>query len=272
MIKERNSRIIKFRKKIFKNILDISFAAGINAAHIGGALSCVDIVSVLYSEILNLRKNKLFNLRDRFVLSKGHSCLALYAALIEKKFIEKKILEKTFEKNGSDFPGHPVINKKYGIEFSTGSLGMGLSLGIGMAIALEKKNSKSKTYVLLGDGECNEGSVWESLLFLSHNNLNNLTIVIDKNNFQQTGSTKEIQNNDLVKQVKNFNLDIYEIDGHNINEIYKIFKKPQKKSKLIIANTIKGNKINVFSNKNEWHHAVLTKEIYEKAMEEIDHV
>ena len=136
------NRIKNFAKNIRKNIIFTAFKAGSKSAHIGGALSATDIVAVLYSEIMNIKKTKILDdSRDRFILSKGHACLALYSALVEKKLLKKKDLE-TFESDGSNLLGHPIMNKLSGIEFSTGSLGMGLSLGVGVALAAKKKKKK----------------------------------------------------------------------------------------------------------------------------------
>ena len=160
----------------------------------------MDIIAVLYSSLINFKKNKILDdERDRFILSKGHACLALYAALVEKKILKKKDLD-TFETDGSSLLGHPIMKKKLGIEFSTGSLGMGLALGVGVALAAKIKKKKYSTYVILGDGECNEGSVWEAVLSASQFNLDNLTIIIDRNNFQQTGANSEIMD---LKDMKN---------------------------------------------------------------------
>ena len=165
----------------------------------------------------------------------------MYASLLEKGFLKKEELE-TFEKSGSFLLGHPVINKKKGIEFSTGSLGMGLSLGIGVAISAIKKNLDYKTYVIVGDGECNEGSVWEAALLANHLKLKNLTVIIDKNNFQQTGKNEEILDlGNLTEKWKSFGWETYECDGHDVEHLYKILKKNEnKKPKAIVAKTTKG--------------------------------
>ena len=148
---------------------------------------------------MNFNKTIINNIeRDRFILSKGHGCLAYYGTLVEKKFIAKKELE-TFEKNESNLLGHPVINKNLGIDFSNGSLGMGLSLGIGVAISSKKKKKNFNVYVVIGDGECNEGSVWEAAMAAPNFKLDNLYAIIDKNNYQQTGSNREIMNVESLK-------------------------------------------------------------------------
>ena len=216
----------KKASKLRKHILDAALEAGSSSAHIGGALSFVDIITLLFFKIFNQKNFNPNNyLRDRFILSKGHGCLGLYSALFEKNFLTKKEFF-SFEKNGSKILGHPVINRKLGIEFSNGSLGMGLSLGIGVGLALKKKNIKSQIYVLLGDGECNEGSVWESVISTPKFNLDNITAIIDKNNFQQTGSTKEIMPiNSLKESWKNFGWEVFEVDGHNFDQLHNAFVK-----------------------------------------------
>ena len=261
-----------FAKNVRKKIIFTAYKAGSKSAHIGGALSSADIMATLYADILSLKKSKkLDENRDRFILSKGHACLALYAVLAEKKIINKKDLE-TFETDGSKFLGHPIINKLFGIEFSTGSLGMGLSLGVGTALAAKKKQKNFKTFVIIGDGECNEGLIWEAILSASHFKLDNLTIIVDRNNFQQTGKGSDIMDlKNLKNKFKSFGCDTYEINGHNIKEIKKslTIKTVTNKPKAIIANTIKGKGFKIFENNNEWHHSVITKNIYQKILKEI---
>ena len=260
-------------KNIRKNILFAAYNAGASSAHIGGALSVSDIIAVLFGNIAKIdSKNPLDKNRDRIILSKGHACLALYAVLVEKGFITKEEL-KTFEKSGSFLLGHPVINKQKGIEFSTGSLGMGLSLGIGVAISGKKRKLNFKTYVILGDGECNEGSVWEGAMLASHLKLNNLVVIVDRNNFQQTGKSDDILNlGNLHEKWKSFGWHTKEVDGHNLLEIQTHLKLDEHsdKPKAIIAKTIKGKGLSFAENNNEWHHKVLTKKNYEIALAEIE--
>jgi len=264
--------IKNFSKKIRKHILDMALYAGASSSHFGGALSIVEIISTLFSNQMNLNeKNRYSEKRDRFILSKGHACLAYYAALCEIGFIKKDEL-KTFEKNDSNLLGHPVANKELGIEFSNGSLGMGLSLGIGLCISSKKKKSNFKVYVILGDGECNEGSVWEAMMAASHFKLDNLYTFIDRNNFQQTGSNNEIMSLDNLKaKLTSFGWNTIEIDGHNINEISNSLNlNIENKPTAIIANTVKGKGFSFSENNNSWHHAVLTKSTYEKALTELE--
>ena len=269
---ENINKIKKFSLAMKKNILEMALSAGASSAHFGGALSIVDIVSTLFSYQMKIdKKNALWENRDRFILSKGHACLAYYAALCEIGYISKDEL-KTFEKDGTNLLGHPVRNMNLGIEFSNGSLGMGLSLGIGVAIASKKKKKNNNVYIILGDGECNEGSVWEAAMSAPNFKLDNLYVIIDKNNYQQTGSNNEIMSVDILKDKWNsFGWHTTEIDGHNIEEIFNTFKNfnDKEKPKAIIANTIKGNGFSFSENNNQWHHSVLTKSLFEKAMKEL---
>lgn len=270
---KRESYIKNIAKNVRKKILDISLAAGSSSAHIGGALSSVEIISSLYAYYIKYdTKNPLMETRDRFILSKGHGCLSYYSILSEIGYIPYEDL-LTFEKTGSYLLGHPTINKERGIEFSNGSLGMGLSLGIGVALSLKRKKLSNHIYVLIGDGECNEGSVWESIMCASSLNLDNITIIIDKNNFQQTGSTNEILINDqLQDKLKGFNWNVIDLDGHDILSLLDALDKKfdNLKPKAIVANTIKGKGFSFVENDNSWHHAVLTQKQYDAAIQELN--
>ena len=266
------NKIKKFSLEIRKNILEMALSAGASSAHFGGALSIAEIVSTLFAHQMKIdKKNVNWEKRDRFILSKGHACLAYYAALCEIGYISKDEL-KTFEKNDTNLLGHPVRNIKLGIDFSNGSLGMGLSLGIGVALSSKKRKLNFNVYVILGDGECNEGSVWEAAMAAPNFKLDNLYVIIDKNNFQQTGSNKEIMSVENLKDKwSSFGWHAIELDGHNIEDLFEFFKNSQKinKPKAIIANTVKGKGFSFSENNNQWHHSVLTKSLYEKAIKEI---
>tara|TARA_B100000767_G_scaffold192336_1_gene179503 strand:- start:1428 stop:2255 length:828 start_codon:yes stop_codon:yes gene_type:complete len=265
-------KIEAFSKQIRKKILDLSFYAGSSSSHFGGALSSADIVAVLFGSIMNFNKNNFQNSnRDRFILSKGHGCMVHYAALNVLGIIPDEIL-KTFEKDESDLLGHPVKNSKYGIDFSTGSLGMGLSIGIGLALAFKRKRMENRVFVIVGDGECNEGSIWESALCAPNLNLNNLTVIVDHNNFQQTGSNKEIMDvSNLEKKWSSFNWKTHSVNGHEISEITKILNNHDEKfPQAIIANTIKGKGFSFSENNNDWHHKVMTKKNYDEALKELN--
>mgnify|MGYP003953192917 CR=1 FL=1 len=267
------NKVNNFSKNLKKNILDMALEAGSSSSHFGGALSIVDLISYLFSYKMRIKRDDpTWKDRDRFILSKGHACLAYYAALCEIGYIKKNEL-KTFEKDGSNLLGHPVINRELGIDFSNGSLGMGLSIGIGVSLAIKKRSKNNSVFVILGDGECNEGSVWEAAMAAPNLGTNNLYAIIDKNNFQQTGSNQEIMSCDnLNDKWKSFGWHTAEVDGHDINKIHNIFESLTEvtKPKAIIANTIKGKGFSFSENNNDWHHAVLTKNFYEKAKKELN--
>ena len=265
------SKIKQLAKQIKKNILDMSLVAAERSAHFGGALSTVEILATLYNSILKFdSSNPLWEDRDRFILSKGHGCLGVYSTLCEMGYFKKADLN-LFEQNGSFLLGHPVINKKKGIEFSTGSLGMGLSLGVGVAIAAKKNKKNYKVFVLMGDGECNEGSIWEASMSAAHFKLDNITAIIDNNNLQQTGSNEEIMSSaDLGSKWRSFNWDVIEIDGHNIEQILKAFNHVSDRPKLILAKTLKGKGFRFAENNNDWHHKIMTKKQYEEALKELE--
>ena len=261
-----------FSKEMRKNILEMSLTAGANSSHFGGALSIVEIVASIFCYMMKIdKKNPSWNERDRFILSKGHACLAYYAALCEIGYIGKDKI-KTFEQNGSDLLGHPVMNKKIGIEFSNGSLGMGLSLGIGLAVASKKRNKNFNVFTIIGDGECNEGSVWEAAMAAPNLKLKNLYTFIDNNNFQQTGSNKDIMYiGNIAKKWESFGWHVTELDGHNIDELIDFFKNTKNIDlpKVAIAKTVKGKGFSFSENNNDWHHSILSKSFYEKALQEI---
>jgi transketolase len=252
-------KTIEFAKNLRKNILKMSLSAGSASSHFGGALSCIDIVAVLFQNVINFNQNNYKELsRDRFVLSKGHACMSLYSVLKEIGIIfEEEMLR--FEKSDSFLLGHPIKNLEKGIELSTGSLG------------IKKNKVDSKVYVIIGDGECNEGSIWEVALSAPKFNLNNLCVILDRNNFQQTGLGKDILDlNPLQDKWKSFNWDVLEIDGHNYTDIYNSLIKPSDKPKIIIANTIKGKGFSFSENDNSWHHRVLTNNQYQEALIELE--
>jgi transketolase len=248
-------------------------AAGADSSHFGGGLSIIEITATLYGAIMRYdNNNPEWSERDRFILSKGHGVLGYYTALVEAGFIPVEDL-MTFEKSESYLLGHPVINRKKGIEFSNGSLGMGLSLGIGVALAGKRKKNKHNVYVVMGDGECNEGSVWEAAMAASQFKLDNLVGIIDKNNFQQTGANSDIMSvGDLTAKWSSFGWDVIEVDGHNVSELYDAFtrEKSSEKPVAIVARTVKGKGFSFSENDNEWHHKVLTNKQHQIAITELD--
>ena len=267
--------------KTFTNVLRSNILKMIHNAksgHPGGALSCIDILSVLYKKILNVPtewdKAIDFDKRDRFVLSKGHASTALYAILAHMGFFPTNML-MSFRMLGSKLQGHPSSRAQLpGIEVSTGSLGQGLSIAVGMALALRlDKNNESKVFVLLGDGEMQEGSVWESLMNASNQKLENLIVIIDKNNLQIDGSTCDIKSLEpLDEKLKAFGYEVYSIDGHNYEEIESVLLEAKKSNKLcaIIANTIKGKGVSFMENNAGWHGKAPNDEQLKNALEELN--
>lgn len=240
--------------------------------HLASSLSCIDIVITLYHSILNLdKKNFKSDLRNRFILSKGHAATSLYVSLYYKKIITKKELD-SYTKKGSMLEEHPSP-KIFGVEAATGSLGHGLSIGCGFALSSKIKNKNFMTYVLMSDGECNEGSVWEAALFASAKKLNNLCAIVDYNKWQATGRTKEILNLDsLSKKFKEFGWKVLEIDGHNHSLIIKACREARAekiKPTIIIANTIKGKGISFMEDDNNWHYRIPSIEEVYRAKQEL---
>lgn len=256
-----------------RNILEMALAAGADSSHFGGALSIVEITATLFSAILKLNNlDPEWPERDRFILSKGHACLGYYTALQEIGYINKEEL-MTFEKDGSFLLGHPVINRKKGIEFSTGSLGMGLGLGIGVALAAKKRQRSNQVYTVLGDGECNEGSVWEGAMAAPQHRLDNITCIIDHNGFQQTGSNADIMGlADIGNKFESFGWEVKRVDGHNITELYHCLQSEKLPGtpRAVIANTIKGKGFSFSENDNDWHHRILTSKLYEQGLHELE--
>ena len=224
----------------------------------GSAMSLIEILRVLYDDFLkyNPKKPNYIN-RDRLILSKGHGCLALYALLADKKFFDKKIL-RSASKFESILGGHPEFGKVPGVEASTGALGHGPAIGAGMAIGAKLNKFKYKTFVIVGDGEINEGSFWESSMIASKHKLNNFHIIIDYNKIQSYGKTKEVLDLEPLKyKLESFGYDVSEVNGHNINKLSQYFtkiKNNKKKPTALICHTIKGKGFPFAENNPLWHH------------------
>jgi len=255
-----------------RRALEIAVEAGGRASHLGGGLSLIEITATLYGAVMNYDpKNPLWPERDRFILSKGHGVLGYYTALAELGLIPPEDLAR-FERTGSYLLGHPVINRARGIEFSNGSLGMGLSLGIGVALAARKRQQGFRVFVALGDGECNEGSVWEAAMAAAHFRLDGLTAIVDRNRYQQTGANAEIMPlGDIAAKWAAFGWQVAEVDGHDPAPLYDALSpRPQGQPKVVVAHTVKGKGLSLAENNNDWHHNVLTRAQYESALAELD--
>ena len=243
-------------KKLISRIAELSLIG--KEGHVPSALSILDIIWVIYNKIININLLKRRSRkRDFFILSKGHGCLAQYVVLEKKGIISKKDLN-TFCKYKSNFGGHPDSNKIEGIECSTGSLGHGFPFAAGVAYGNKLLNIKSKVITLVGDGECNEGSIWETAMIASHHKLNNLICIVDKNK----SSDRALKIDDLKSKFKSFGWRAVNIDGHSQKEIFKALNIKSKKPLAIIANTIKGKGINFMENNPEWHHKNLNQDLF----------
>ena len=273
MIKKEEAILIKqMAKRMRLKALKMALDAGNNGAHLGPAMSCMEIFAVLYSGVLRFRQSEpTWQERDRLIVSKAHCVLAYYTALAEVGFIMDEELN-SFEKNGTSLAGQPVVDMSMGIEYSGGSLGQALPVGIGIALDAKKKEQQHRVYVLLGDGECDEGSNWEAFLAAAHYRLDNLCVIIDKNQLQYDGKTDDIMNlGDLSGKLKAFGWQAIEVDGHNVEELWDaLLVHPDKVPFAVIANTVKGKGVSFMENVREWHHGRLTQAQYQQAVAEIE--
>lgn len=248
-------------REIRHDILRMGLQTGSNGAHFGGGLSLVEIMTVLYKSVMRVNPaSPRWPERDRFILSKGHGAMAYYAALKQAGFVTDDEL-MTFKSNKTFLYGHPSMNPDKGIEFSSGSLGLGLALGVGTAIGLRKRgNNQSRVFVLMGDGECGEGSVWESAASAAHFGLSNLVAIIDKNGLQYDGPTKYVLNMDgMVEKWESFGWQARTVDGHNLSELLSAFEDLGDQPTVIVANTVKGKGVSFMENNPAWHHKRLTQ-------------
>ena len=272
MSREKQIRDLEqMAKRMRLRALKMALDAGNNGAHLGPAMSCVEIFAVLYRSVMRFDIfNPEWEERDRLMVSKAHCVLAYYTALSEAGFLTDTELD-TFEKNGTSLAGHPAVDLTKGIEYSGGSLGQALSVGVGMAIDAKQRGRKHKIYVLLGDGECDEGSNWEAFMSAAHFRLDNLVVILDKNQLQCDGSTEEIMKlGDMQAKMAAFGWEATEIDGHSIGELLDVLETPTTdQPRMIIANTIKGKGISFMENVREWHHGTLTQKQYDAAVLEI---
>ena len=245
-------------------------------AHIGGAFSCIDILNVLYNKILRLDpKNPKYEKRDRFILSAGHKGIAQYVVLQDLGYFDEEILW-TWETLNSSIPMHPDEKSLPGIEFPTGALGHGLALGGGMALAAKLDKKTHRVFVLLGDGECGEGTVWEAAMSAGYYRLDNLIAIVDKNGLQVNGKTSEIMDSSpLDEKFKAFRWEVKTINGHDFNEIYNTLTSlpfEENKPSLIIANTIKCKGVNFNENSTASHHCHWDKEKIMEAFQSLQAV
>lgn len=251
----------------------VKMLANAGSGHTGGSLSATDIVTVLYFyKMRHNPKNPQWKERDRFILSKGHAAPVLYATLALSGYFDKSLLNR-LRKLGSPLQGHPCCKNLPGVEVSTGSLGQGLSVACGMALGLRLSGINSRVYCLLGDGEIQEGQVWEAAMTASHYKIDNLCAILDHNNLQIDGRCCDVMN---IKPVEDkfiaFGWNVFTIDGHNIQEIVNALDEAEKtkgKPTMIIANTVKGKGVSIFEGKVQYHGVAPTQEELEVALKEL---
>ena len=258
-------------KEIRQDIIEQVYNA--KSGHPGGALSIADVMAVLYFEELNIDENNpSWEDRDRLVLSKGHSAPALYAALSERGYFEKEKL-KGLRKVDSILQGHPNMNEVPGVDMSTGSLGQGFSCANGMAISAKLDNKSYRVYCILGDGEIEEGQIWEAAMAANKYKLDNLCVIVDNNNLQIDGTIEEVMSPyPIDKKFEAFGFNVIKIDGHNFEQIRDAFKQAKQtknKPTCIIAKTIKGKGVSFMENEAGWHGKAPNEEQYNKAMEDL---
>jgi transketolase len=251
------SPVLDRRSKDLRRLVVRALDGG-GRGHVGSSMSLIEILRVLYDDVLRFRPSEpKWPDRDRMILSKGHGCLALYVMLVDKGFIEAEALD-TFCRRDSILGGHPEAGKIPGVEASTGALGHGLSVGLGMALAVRAQKRDSRVFVVMGDGEINEGSVWEAAMCAGKHRLANLTAIIDYNKIQSAGPTREIQDLEpLADKWRAFGFVPREIDGHDVGALRTVFRQlpfAADKPSAIICHTVKGKGIPFAENDPNWHH------------------
>lgn len=271
---EEIGEIKEICKKLRREI--VSMIHNAKSGHPGGSLSTVEILTVLYTKCMKhfpeCDKNPDYNTRDRFILSKGHASAAIYSILAHCGYFPEDEL-MGYRKFGTKLQGHPSCKLLKGIEVSTGSLGQGLSIACGMALGLRLDNINSKIFVYMGDGELQEGSVWEAAMNAAHYKLNNIIGIVDRNKLQIDGPTEKVMSvGDVAAKFKAFGWNTLEIDGHNIEEIYEAVEKAKENTNaptVIVANTIKGKGVSFMENNPGWHGKVPSDEQLQTALQEL---
>ena len=271
---EKKKSLMLSANNVRKMALEAVYSA--KAGHPGGSLSVADIITYLYLEEMNVDpKNPKDENRDRFVLSKGHCTPALYGVLAEKGFFPKEDI-KTFRQIDSYLQGHPDLKGVPGVDMSTGSLGQGISAACGMAMAAKLDKKDYRVYTVLGDGECEEGQVWEAAMFAAHYNLDNLIAFVDFNGLQIDGKIEDVINpTPFDKKFEAFGWNVLTIDAHNFDEIEKALadaKAVKGKPSVIIAKSVKGKNVSFMENKAEWHGSAPNQEQYEQAIAELNEI
>ena len=267
-----SKRLEAFAQGMGRDIVELVHRAGSEGAHLGGCLSLVDLLAVLYCEFLRYDpKRPDWEGRDRVVLSKAHASIGLYAAMHQAGLLSNEEFSLPLYGEDTFLYKHSKRNPAHGIEMSGGSLGQGLPFALGIALALQRKgNLTSQVYAILGDGECNEGSVWEAAALAGHLRQTNLTVIVDKNGLQLDGPTKAVLNMDnMAERWQSFGFDAVTVNGHDWAALSQAFASHSDKPRVIVAETVKGKGVSFAENNVDWHDNVLTDALYRQAKEEI---
>lgn len=263
-----NGQLKRIATEIRAKIIELSYRKGVS--HVGSALSCVDVLTTLYWDVMNIdpRRPSRPN-RDRFIMSKGHAATVYFVSLCKRGFFQEKVLD-TYNEKGSILVEHPNPGSAPGVEWGTGSLGHGLSVASGIALASRIAKKPYSVFVLMSDGECNEGEVWEAAMFAAGQRLSNLTAIVDLNGWQATGRSREVLAIEpLVEKWRSFGWDAVETDGHDFRRLRKVLAKSSRKPRVVIAHTVKGKGVSFMEDDNNWHYRIPSREDYEKSLHEL---
>lgn len=267
---QKAEELREMAKRMRLDALDMALSTGQKGSHLGGSLSCIEILAVLYGEVLRIDpKRPEWKERDRFIPSKNHCTLAHFPALAEAGYIDKSELVE-FTKDGGRMTGYPR-NLEIGLEYSGGSLGMAISVGIGIALASREQGRSNRVYVMMGDGELNEGCIWEAFMSAYQYRLDNLVVIIDRNHLSYDGDTEEVMAlESLEDKMKAFNWNTICCNGHDTGDLLRAFSAIKEGvPNIIIADTVKGKGVSFIENRREWHHSRISQEQYEQARQEV---
>ncbi|WP_434309628.1 transketolase [Hominifimenecus sp. rT4P-3] len=257
--------------RVRRSVVEMAHDAGKAGAHLGGSLSCVEILTALYGSVFHFdTENPLDSERDRFLTGKAHCILAQYSVMQEVGIITEEE-KRTFRQDGGLLMGYPKV-PRIGLEYSGGTLGMPLSVGVGMALDAKQKGRKNKVYVLIGDGECNEGIIWEAVMTATKYRLSNLIIVVDRNRLQLSGTTEDVMDlGDLGAKFQAFGCYVQNVDGHSIEALQQAYRQvSQEQVNVVVAHTVKGKGISFVEDHVEWHQNQLSDDLYQKAIAELE--
>lgn len=260
-------------KEIRLSALQMAYDCGRNGSHLGAGLSCVEIFAALYGTVMKFDlDNKRDETRDRLVVSKGHCVLSYYSALRQAGFLTDDDI-RSFETRGTHFHGHAMRDLERGIEFSGGSLSMGMSFAVGQALACKKKGLTNRVFCIVGDGECDEGLIWESAMSAANFGLNNFILIVDRNKLQYDGLTSEVMDQiDLGDKFRSFGFDVRVVDGHDVEMLSNVLSIPSDKPICVIADTVKGKGVSFMEGQKQWHHSTLSEDQYAHARKEVEDV